>query len=117
MVVFDQASFDPGSVLGPLGFLYVPRSCDNGATCRIHVVFHGCEQIPEDIGDRFYTEAGYNLWADTNDILVLDPQASSDHPLSPRHCWDWWGYTGPDFDTKAGPQMSAISRMLDSLTR
>jgi poly(3-hydroxybutyrate) depolymerase len=110
MVVFDQASFDFGSVLGPLGFLYVPHSCDNGATCRIHVVFHGCEQIPEDIGDRFYTEAGYNF-------LVLYPQAPSDHPLNPRYCWDWWGCTGPDFDTKAGPQMSAISRMLDSLTR
>jgi poly(3-hydroxybutyrate) depolymerase len=116
-IAFDQAPFDLGGAMGPLGFLYVPRSCDQGVTCRIHVVFHGCEQAPEDIGNQFYTETGYNQWADTNEILVVYPQAPPDHPLNPKHCWDWWGYTGPDFDTKGGPQMSAISKILDSLVR
>jgi poly(3-hydroxybutyrate) depolymerase len=70
-----------------------------------------------DIGDRYYNGVGYNRWADTNNILALYPQAPSDHPLNPEHCWDWWGYTGPDFDAKTGPQMSAIRKMLDAIAR
>jgi poly(3-hydroxybutyrate) depolymerase len=116
-IAFDQSAFDDGGVLGPEGFLHVPRSCQEGAICRIHVVFHGCLQTTADIGDKFYTETGYNRWADANRIVVLYPQAPVDHPLNPDHCWDWWGYTGPDFDVRAGPQMRAVKNMIEHLVR
>ncbi len=103
--------------MGEEGFLYVPLSCDQGATCRIHVVFHGCMQTPWDIGDQYYTDTGYNRWADTNRILVLYPQVAADFPGNAGHCWDWWGYTGPQFNVRAAPQMSAVKRMIDRLAQ
>jgi len=116
LLAFDQKPFG-GLALGGEGFLYVPRSCDQGAACRIHVVFHGCRQTPEDIGNQYYTDTGYNRWADTNNILVLYPQAAADFPDNPRHCWDWWGYTGLQFNVKAAPQMSAVNRMMEHLAK
>jgi len=116
LLAFDQKPF--GAIaMGEKGFLYVPRACDQGAACRIHVVFHGCMQTPLDIGDQFYTDTGYNRWADTNGILVLYPQVATDFPANEKHCWDWWGYTGPRFNVKAAPQMSAIKAMMDRLAR
>ena len=114
LITFDQKPFGEFA-MGGEGFLYVPRSCDQGATCRIHVVFHGCLQTPQDIGDQYYTDTGYNRWAGTNNILVLYPQAAADMPANPEHCWDWWGYSGPQFSVKASPQMSAVKRMMDRL--
>lgn len=113
---FDQKPFG-GLAMGDQGVLYVPQSCDQGATCRVHVVFHGCLQTPQDIGDRYYTDTGYNRWADTNNILILYPQAAADIPVNPKHCWDWWGYTGLQFNVKAAPQMSAVKGMMDRLAK
>ena len=116
LIAFDQAPFG-GLAMGDQGFLYVPRSCDQGAACRVHVVFHGCLQTPQDIGDQYYADTGYNRWADTNNILVLYPQAAADFPVNPKHCWDWWGYTGLQFNVKAAPQMSAVKGMMDRLAK
>lgn len=116
LLTFDQRPFG-ALAMGDNGFLYVPRSCDQGGTCRIHVVFHGCLQTPQDIGDQYYTDTGYNRWADMNNILVLYPQAAADVAANPEHCWDWWGYTGLQFNVKASPQMSAVKRMMDRLAR
>ncbi|MBV8592611.1 MAG: hypothetical protein JO212_21550 [Acetobacteraceae bacterium] len=114
LVTFDQKPFGDFG-MGEKGFLYVPPSCDQGDTCRIHVVFHGCKQTAQDIGDQYYTDTGYNRWADTNHILLLYPQAAADLAVNPEHCWDWWGYTGFQFNVKAAPQMSAVKNMIDHL--
>jgi len=79
------------------------------------VVFHGCKQTTQDVGDQYYTDTGYNRLADTNNILVLYPQAPSGFPGNPEHCWDWWGYSGLQFNVKAAPQMRAVMRMIDRL--
>ena len=119
IVAFDQAEFigDPvGHSMNPAGYAYVPADCDDGATCRVHVAFHGCRQHPARIGDRFYMNAGYNRWADSNRIIVLYPQAiNSDLPpvYNPRGCWDWWGYDDPDYAKQSGRQMRAVKLMLD----
>src|SRR5208283_3211552 len=61
---FSQRPFtDEGSGLASIGYVYIPPSC-TVAGCRLHVVFHGCEQYasgPE--GTRFVTETGYREWA------------------------------------------------------
>ena len=37
-------------------------------------------------------------------------------PLTnPNGCWDWWGYTGVAYPTKAGPQIAAVRAMLGRL--
>jgi poly(3-hydroxybutyrate) depolymerase len=115
LIAFDQTPFG-GVALGPTGFVYVPSSCARGG-CRIHVAFHGCKQTPEDIGDQYYSDTGYNRWADTNNIVVLYPQVSATFAKNPEHCWDWWGYTGAQFSVQASPQMSAVKQMIDQLTR
>ena len=116
LVKFDQKPFGDFG-MSDSGFLYVPPSCEQGATCRIHIVFHGCKQTSQDIGDQYYTDTGYNRWADTNRILVLYPQAAADLATNPEHCWDWWGYTGLQFNVRSGPQMSAVKKMIDRLAR
>lgn len=56
--------------------------------CALHVAFHGCEQTLGDIGSDFVENAGYNSWAEANNIIILYPQAK-DNPLNPKGCWDW----------------------------
>ena len=92
--------------LADRGLLYVPTVCAQGAACGLLIVFHGCEQGIDAVGETFAREAGFNAHADRARLVVLYPQArSSLLPLNPKACWDWWGYTGPDYDTRAGLQL------------
>lgn len=117
---FGQAAYAGGDAaaigLAAEGFLYVPQSCRT-ERCRIHVVFHGCRQNAETVGERFVREAGYNRWADANRLLVLYPQTTTRYfPLfNPRGCWDWWGYTGALYAARGGAQIHAVQAMLDHL--
>ena len=87
---------------------------DGGAVPKLGlvIVLHGCEQSLGKIGDRFARDSGFNRWADALDLVVLYPQAQSSlMPLNPKACWDWWGYTGPDYDTRNGAQIKWIAAM------
>lgn len=120
LATFDQnlyATDARGISLDGRGFVYVPVQCEAGG-CRIHVAFHGCRQGAAEIGERFVRDAGYNRWADTNRLVVLYPQAIrrySPFVFNPRGCWDWWGYTSPDYHTKSGAQALAVRAMLERL--
>lgn len=123
IIAFDQREFITSSLasMSETAYLYVPDSCIS-QSCKVHVVFHGCEQSVADIGDKFFTTTGYNELADSNNILVLYPQvqASALIPYNPKGCWDFWGYSSsnpfePDFYSKQGPQMAAVKAMLDRL--
>jgi poly(3-hydroxybutyrate) depolymerase len=117
MIAFDQGAFlaDPRAHgLGDTGHLHVPSSCAQGAVCRVHIAFHGCQQTDAQIGDRFRVETGYNRWADTNQLIVLYPQAHRTL-LNPNACWDWWGYDDAAYATRNGRQMAAVRAMLDRL--
>jgi hypothetical protein len=102
---------------GPLrefdqGLVYVPRICDK-ERCRVHVAFHGCRQGV----DRFARDAGYNRWAEGNQLIVLYPEVKASwYPFNPRGCWDWWGYTGAAYHTKDGAQIRAVWAMLERLS-
>jgi predicted esterase len=97
------------------GFAYVPASCAARESCRVHIVFHGCKQTPDDIGEEYVTSTGYNRWADSNQIIVLYPQIRHEFPANPDGCWDWFGYSGATYATKAGPQMAVVRAMLGRL--
>lgn len=115
---FDQRPFAgsemSGSGLAETGVVYVPKACRETPGCRIHVAFHGCAQNRETVGDAFVKESGFARWADTNRLIVLFPQVAAS-PINPQGCWDWWGYTGPQYLTRDAPQIAAVNRMLDGL--
>ncbi|MGF6763927.1 MULTISPECIES: extracellular catalytic domain type 2 short-chain-length polyhydroxyalkanoate depolymerase [Paraburkholderia] len=120
LLPFDQADFDPGhrATLSQTGYVYIPSACDTD-TCRVHVVFHGCLQDAQAIGDRYVRGTGYNEMADTNHIIVLYPQVDTSS-RNPQGCWDFWGYTGestrkPDFYSREAPQIAAVMRMVQHL--
>jgi len=121
LIAFDQKPFAGGNAyalsMADEGYAYVPRECE-GVRCRVHVVFHGCRQGAETIGERFVRDAGYNRWADTNRLIVLYPQVVARYfwIYNPRGCWDWWGYTGTNYATKEGAQIRAVGKMVDRLS-
>ena len=142
LVAFDQAPYGALDVagLGGMGYVYVPTGCESAvealqqkasagggrprwpgmpaARCRLHVVYHGCHQAVTDENNvTFVTHAGYNGWAEANAIVILYPQARSSRvPYNPKGCWDWWGYSGPQYASKKGLQMVAVRRMVEALT-
>jgi poly(3-hydroxybutyrate) depolymerase len=121
IVAFDQSAFRQGSTINTVSmastaYAYVPASCASQQPCRVHVAFHGCLQNADTVGDAYYTHAGYNQWADTNDIIVLYPQtAASTIPFNPNGCWDWWGYSSPDYAKRKAPQISVVAAELNRL--
>jgi len=119
-IAFDQSEFASAlTSMAPTGYAYIPAACKKGApSCAVHVVFHGCQQSAATVGDAVYAKTGYNAWADTNRIILLYPQvnASQTLPANPMGCWDWWGYSGLNFQTQSGPQLSAIKAMVARVT-
>jgi len=120
---FSQAQYTslyPSAIsMGNTGYVYVPASCQKGALCKLVVAFHGCEMDIADIKDAFYAHSGLNQWAETNNMIVLYPQAivSSLIPYNPKACWDWWGYTGTAYASQAGLQVAAIKRMINAIAQ
>lgn len=114
---FDQTALrgaGPDPVLADSGFLYRPPQCADGR-CGLLVVFHGCQQNADKVGEAFVGGAGFNRWADAHGVVVLYPQTrASFAPLNPNACWDWWGYTGADYDTREGAQIQWVGRLLDA---
>lgn len=105
--------------LADRGYLYVPKVCQEGETCRVHVSFHGCNQNAEAVEKQYAQQTGLNNWADSNHIVVLYPQTKSSTmlPLNPQACWDWWGYTGKDYANQDGPQIKAVNNIIHALAK
>lgn len=122
-VIFDQAEYTEGAAgMDDIAFVYVPADCAAGDSCRLHIAFHGCKQGRQVIGEDYARLTGYNQWAEANRIAVLYPQAIRiPAPWynwlagNPKGCWDWWGYSGPDYLSRTAPQLSAVARMAAAL--
>ena len=139
---FKQTSYVDSKTftgLDTTGWVYVPKACEQGgAQCKLHVVFHGCEQGQSFVtdgkkfGTQFVTGTGYNRWAEGGNIVVLYPQVKSSkqgdlfnpYQFNPQGCWDFWGYTernaalnstAPNFAKQSAPQMKAVKAMIDAL--
>jgi len=143
LIRFEQAPFaggDAASVsMAKFGYAYIPDAVRQGATARgVHIALHGCKQGYSYVnfangladianqppyGNRYITTTGYNHKADSNDLIVLFPQATGDDTnkaQNPDGCWDWWGYTAanpkePDYYSKDAVQIRAIYNMLERL--
>lgn len=116
---FNQDTYLPDgkdALLAQTGFLYVPKACSDGETCGLHIAFHGCLQNAEAVGEAFVSQAGYNRWADARRLVVLYPQTRASYaPLNPKACWDWWGYSGTDYDTRNGVQLRWLANAAAAL--
>ena len=113
---FSQAPFAAAETDGfaDEGMVYVPADCRVNEGCSVHIAFHGCRQSRDEVGDAFVKSSGFARWTDTNRLVVLFPQVRRT-AVNPKGCWDWWGYTGLDYLTKEGAQISAVWRMLERL--
>ena len=100
--------------LSTTGYVYVPSACKIlGTKCKLHVVFHGCKQTIDAIGLDFIENSGYLEIGEANNIVILFPQATQNE-LNPNGCWDWWGYTGPDYANKLSVQMQMVVNIISS---
>lgn len=116
---FDQRAIVGGDTVGlaAVGYVYVPAACAAGERCGVHIAFHGCQQNAAEVGISFVWQAGYNRWAEVGKLVVVYPQTrASLVPLNPRGCWDWWGYSGPDYDTLSGVQVRWVGALLEALS-
>ncbi|QJQ05795.1 depolymerase [Undibacterium piscinae] len=118
LISFNQSEFSDASTgMAADAYAYVPQNCKQGDACRVHVAFHGCLQSAAVVQDDFYGKSSYNDWADTNSIIVLYPQVNaSTIPYNPKGCWDWFGYTGPNYALQSGSQLKAVRAMVQRLT-
>lgn len=114
--VFNQDAYltdGADAYLASSGYLYVPKACSDplAPACGLLIAFHGCEQNAEKVGEAFVRDAGFNRWADQLQVVVLYPQTRSSYfPLNPKACWDWWGFSGKDFDLRSGVQPRWVAR-------
>lgn len=110
------------------GWVFIPKTCEDGEPCRLHVVLHGCRQGQDFMpleppynrerlyGDTFVKQTGYARWAEANNLVVLFPQATSIPVINGFGCWDWWGFTDSQhYADHNGYQMRAIRAMIDQL--
>jgi predicted esterase len=122
MVPFDQTAFVPFGAASAYsvdntGYVYVPTYCAANAGCKVVVALHGCLQGYGVIGNGFINNSGLNEYADTNKLLIVYPQliVSSAVPFNPQGCWDFWGYTGPQYPLQSGVQPAMIKAMVDTV--
>lgn len=116
---FDQDAQRPDgadALLAATGYVYLPPACLAGKPCGVVVAFHGCKQNADAVGKAFIEDAGFNRWADVYDVAVLYPQTrASFAPLNPQACWDWWGYSGADYDSRHGVQLRWVVNAVRAL--
>lgn len=112
LVTFDQSAYGDisSASMSKTGYVYIPTGC-KGATCNIHIAFHGCQQSAETVGKDFVSYTGLNDWAESNNIVIIYPQLTTEMLKNPEGCWDFWGYTGNNFALKTGKQMSIVYSM------
>eukprot|EP01039_Chlorochromonas_danica_P005447 gene5446-5995_t len=117
---FSQTPYftDALASIGDKGYIYVPTACQKGATCHLHVAFHGCLMYLDLIGNQFAAHAGLNEWAESNNIIVLYPYVtkSTTTPYNPNGCWDWWGYTNSLYGVKQGVQMQFVRSLIKAVS-
>ncbi len=116
LVKFSQKEFwGKSKNMHKYGYIYIPSQIDSQKQLKLHVVLHGCLQNIDFLNTDFIELAGYNEWAENNNMIILYPQVANIPKLNTAACWDWWGYEGNDFHTKNGPQIQAITAMITRL--
>ena len=101
------------------GYIYVPPSCAT-SQCDVVMALHGCLQSVSMVGLDFINQSNLNQYADTNNLIIMYPQAialSAGVVLNPKSCWDWWSYLAMDslYAVKGSYQMEVLMSMMRAL--
>lgn len=117
LIRYNQGAYAPSGIgMDGDGWIFVPANCAAGRRCRLHVALHGSGMGYSEIGGAFLNNTGYNLWADTNDVIVLYPQGVPDPGRGNGYSsWDFNGDYGTNYDQRGGVQMEAIMRMVTQI--
>jgi poly(3-hydroxybutyrate) depolymerase len=67
------------------------------------------------LGTDFIVQSGYLTWAEANNIVLAFPQVVPG-PQNPYACWDWWGYTGANYASRDGAQMTVLAAWIGLLS-
>jgi poly(3-hydroxybutyrate) depolymerase len=123
LIKLDQSKYTPNNVnpasisMATYAYVYLPTQCHtkSNITCKLHISFHGCIQGSDIVSTTYVNHAGWNKWAESNNIIVLYPQTivSLVNPINPQGCWDWWGYTSGNYAFKNSPQMVTVRNMIN----
>ncbi len=129
LIKFDQSEFlsNPHSYgLDTTGYAYVPKACSKNQKCRLHIVFQGCFMSYFYTGLQFVENTGYDLWADSNNIILVFPQTNIDlttHKavsnetfINSIACWDYFGLYDNMYNTKQGVQIKFIKSIIDRIS-
>lgn len=118
LLAFDQTEFFYGldssnarTDMDTVGYLYIPKACQENVECFLHFYFHGCSAGRQFVGAEHITNSGYLEVAEANGIIMVFPQAQSSLE-NDIGCWDTYGFTGPLYATKRGAQVTVIRNML-----
>ena len=57
---------DLAATMAEQAYVYVPKSCEQGQSCSLHISFHGCNQHADAVGMAYVEKAGFNRYADSN---------------------------------------------------
>ena len=79
--------------------------------CRYHVHYHPCGGNWRFLSTSYMLESGLAAYAESNNIVVIFPQASTAGPQG-SGCWDWSGAADPMFDTRKGVQIGLALSMI-----
>ena len=84
------------SNMNDFGFVFVPKKCNSGQGCNIHVHIHGCDsgRSSDKLNWVVESTSDYLKYAIANDLIILYPQV--------RRCWDVYGYTNDKYSGKYG---------------
>lgn len=108
----QKKSWNPpwGSHMSSDYWLYSSKACEQ-QSCDLHVALHGCGMGEDQIADTFVQNSGLNSWAQANNVKILYPQIKTSL-VNPYGCWDWFGYTGFNYDQDEGPQIRALVELI-----
>lgn len=113
---FDQTQFGASSSISMAntGYMYVPEQCKSAtAKCHLHLNWHGCTQDANSLGMEYVLFTELNEWAESNNIVILYPQATANILQdNPNACFDWWGFVDSNYATKDGTQVDIFRQMI-----
>jgi hypothetical protein len=144
LIPFSQTDPLGAPGLADTGYMYVPKMCQQDQQyppharndhisspsspppppCKLHLALHGCTMNVQTIGNLFTAHAGYNAWADTNRMIVLYPQTTTDNKTydtwsgrlaNENACFDWIGQYGDSdrrLENGGGEHMRALVAMV-----
>jgi len=107
---------DPNWTLLKWGIAYVSSGCQRDPDrCRVHINYHGCMGGSLALRRRWVRSLDLNEYAESNDLIVLYPQAQGDAAIG-NGCWNWAIYAeDPLFDTRDGVQLGMVHRLVEDL--